>query len=266
MQAFKTISFIGSGNVATHLAKEFHKKGFIIQQICSRLLENAVILAEQVNAGSTDHLDNLDENVDLIFCCTKDELIGKITNKLTESRSIKNIVHTSGTVGLEVFDPFQNSIGQYGIFYPLQTFSKTVPVDFTDLPIGVTSNKRNFQDGLFQLAASITNKPFHISDTERKHLHIAAVLVNNFANHLFALGQKYCEDNNLDFELLKPLIRQTINKIDVINPIDAQTGPAKRGDEKIIHNHLVMLQGDARLKAIYKALTDSILQMYHGHE
>jgi predicted short-subunit dehydrogenase-like oxidoreductase (DUF2520 family) len=146
----------------------------------------------------------------------------------------------------------------------LQTFSKTVPVDFTELPIGVTSNNMEFQQALFDLASSVTTKPFHISDDERKHLHIAAVLVNNFANHLFALGQKYCEDNQLDFELLKPLIHQTINKIDMIKPIDAQTGPAKRGDKRIMENHLALLNDDKHLKAIYKALTESILKMYHG--
>lgn len=264
MYPFKTISFIGSGNVATHLAREFHRKGFVIIEICSRLMENAVILANQVGARPLDQLDDLDAEADIIFCCTKDELIGKIARRLTEHRPVRRIVHTSGTVGLEAFEPFASTIGSSGIFYPLQTFSKTVPVDFSELPVGVTSGNPGFQRDLFELAASITNRPFHISDDERKHLHIAAVLVNNFANHLFALGQKYCEDNHLDFELLKPLIHQTINKIDVIKPVDAQTGPAKRGDTRIIQNHLAMLDDDAQLKAIYKALTDSILKMYHG--
>jgi predicted short-subunit dehydrogenase-like oxidoreductase (DUF2520 family) len=263
MQKIKTATFIGSGNVATHLAQVLFDNGVSIQQICSRLMRNAEILATKVNAEAIDHIDDIDENVDLIFCCTKDDLILKITKKIAQKKKIKNMVHTSGTVGLEVFKDTYKLYDAVGIFYPLQTFSKSNAVDFSIIPIGITTQNKNLENNLFALASTISNKPFVIADEDRKHLHLSAVLVNNFVNHLFAIAQHYCKENNLNFDLLKPLIHQTISKIDTVPAIDAQTGPAKRNDQDIIKKHLEMLNNDVLTKNIYQALTDSILSMYH---
>ncbi|MCB9033208.1 MAG: DUF2520 domain-containing protein [Chitinophagales bacterium] len=266
MQGIKTISFIGSGNVATHLAKELYLKGYTIQQICSRYLENANILANQVEAQGIDHLDALDTTVDLIFCCTKDDLIKKIINRIVDTNNIHAIVHTSGTVGLEVFNDFEDKIINKGIFYPLQSFSKTVPVNFKTIPIGITTTNNLFEAQLLQIANTISEKAFVITDNDRKHLHLSAVLVNNFTNHLFALGQQYCEQHQLDFKLLLPLIQQTIQRIETIAPINAQTGPAKRKDFEIINNHINMLNNNELVQAIYISLTNSILDFYKDSE
>lgn len=264
MQQIKTASFIGSGNVATHLAQILFQKGIVIKQICSRLLSNAIFLAQKVNAEGIDHIQNIDENVDIIFCCTKDDLIFKICNKIAKQKKIPYIVHTSGTVGLEVFDSIKGKFSGVGIFYPLQTFSKSNAVDFSEIPIGITTENKTLEKKLFELSSLITKHTFIISDEDRKHLHLSAVLVNNFVNHLFAIAQHYCEENDLDFNLLKPLIYQTIAKIDTVPAIDAQTGPAKRNDADIIQKHLAMLDDDKLTKNIYQALTESILSMYHG--
>lgn len=262
MQTLKSATFIGSGNVATHLAQVLFQKGIVIKQICSRLLENATILAEKVNAEPIDHIDDIKEDIDIIFCCTKDDLIQKIATKIAKKKQIKSIVHTSGTVGLEVFDEIQSNFEAVGIFYPLQTFSKYNAVDFSEIPIGITSKNKNFEDNLFEIAGKITNQAFIISDNDRQHLHLSAVLVNNFVNHLFAIAQHYCKEHHLDFKLLKPLIHQTINKIDIVPAIDAQTGPAKRKDFNIINKHLSMLDNDLLTKNIYQALTESILKIH----
>jgi len=264
MQKIKSATFIGSGNVATHLAQILFQKGIVINQICSRLISNAEILAQKVNAEAIDHINDIKENVDIIFCCTKDDLIFKISNKIAEQKRIPYIVHTSGTVGLEVFDSIKDKFEAVGIFYPLQTFSKNNAVDFSEIPIGITTENKTLEQNLFELSSRITKNAFIISDDDRKHLHLSAVLVNNFVNHLFAIAQHYCKDNNLDFNLLKPLIYQTISKIDTVPAIDAQTGPAKRNDQEIIHKHLEMLNDDILTKNIYQALTTSIISMYHG--
>lgn len=262
MQEIRTATFIGSGNVATHLAQVLYSHGIIIRQICSRLMENATTLALKVNAEPIDHIENLKEDVDIIFCCTKDDLIQKISTRIAQTKRIKSIVHTSGTVGLEVFNSIQSKFEAVGIFYPLQTFSKFSEVDFKPIPIGITTINKEFEQALISIANKITEKAFVISDADRQHLHLSAVLVNNFVNHLFAIAQHYCHEHHLDFNLLKPLINNTISKIDIIPPIDAQTGPAKRKDFEIINKHLSMLDNDHLTKSIYQALTDSILKMY----
>ncbi len=263
MQPLKTATFIGSGNVATHLAQALFHKGIEIKQVCSRLMENASVLAIKVDAQPIDHIDNINEDVDIIFCCTKDELIGKISKRIARKKKIKSIVHTSGTVGLEVFAEFENKFEAVGIFYPLQTFSKLNAVDFSEIPIGITTKNHFFEAELINLASKITQRTFVINDEDRQHLHLSAVLVNNFVNHLFAIAQQYCKDHQLDFNLLKPLIHQTINKIDVVPAIDAQTGPAKRKDFNIIDKHLSMLDKNVLTKNIYQSLTESILKMYY---
>jgi len=263
MQTLKSATFIGSGNVATHLAQALFHKGIKINQICSRLMENAAILATRVDAEPIDHIDNIKEDVDIIFCCTKDDLIEKISEKIARRKRIKSIVHTSGTVGLEVFKNFESKFEAVGIFYPLQTFSKYNAVDFSEIPIGITTTNRFFEAELLNIASKITKRAFVISDDDRQHLHLSAVLVNNFVNHLFAITQQYCKEHQLNFNLLKPLIHQTINKIDIVPAIEAQTGPAKRKDFNIINKHLSMLDDDLLTRNIYQSLTESILEMYH---
>jgi predicted short-subunit dehydrogenase-like oxidoreductase (DUF2520 family) len=170
------------------------------------------------------------------------------------------VVHTSGSVGLDVFGNVSNK----GILYPLQSFSKTKKIDIKEVPFLITSDNESFKQELMEFARTISKHVFEYTDEQRRHLHIAAVLVNNFSNHLFALAQEYCEKHRLDYQLLMPLIHETIHKIDTITPKDAQTGPAKRNDREIIEKHLSMLKTeDEQLFKIYKLLTDSILKMYH---
>lgn len=168
-------------------------------------------------------------------------------------------MHTSGSVGLDVFNTAENT----GILYPLQSFSKTKKIDLSVVPFLITSNNAVFKNELIDLAKLLSTKVYEYTDEQRKHLHIAAVFVNNFSNHLFAIAQEYCEKHQLDYQLLMPLIHETITKIDTILPKDAQTGPAKRNDLDIIEKHLAILQKeDEHLFLIYKLLTDSILKMY----
>lgn len=259
--SIKKISFIGSGNVATHLAKAFSKKGITVTQIYSQTCDNSETLAWQSNSKYICDLEELDLNVDLLIFAVKDDVIKELASKILAKNPTIKVVHTSGSVGLDVFGDAQNC----GIFYPLQSFSKTKKIAIDEVPFLITSNNSELKNELISFAKIISNKVYEYTDEQRKHLHIAAVFVNNFSNHLFALAQDYCEKHQLDYQLLMPLIHETITKIDTILPKDAQTGPAKRNDTDIIKKHLQLLQTeDATMFNIYKLLTDSILKMYQN--
>lgn len=258
--SIQKISFVGSGNVATHLAKAFASKGIAIQQIYSQTCDNSEILAWQSNAIYTCNLDELNPYVDLIIFAVKDEVIRMLSEQIIKKNPNARVVHTSGSVGLDVFGDAENK----GILYPLQSFSKTKKIDIEEVPFLITADNVSFRQDLIQFAQIISSHVYEYTDEQRRHLHIAAVFVNNFSNHMFALAQDYCEKHQLDYQLLMPLIHETIHKIDSISPREAQTGPAKRNDKEIIEKHLSILNTeDKHLYSIYKLLTDSILKMYH---
>lgn len=257
----KKISFIGSGNVATHLAKAFSKNGIIVHQIYSQTCDNSEVLAWQSNSVYTCNLDELDMNVDLFIFAVKDDVIKELSKFILQKNPQAKVVHTSGSVGIDVFDNAENA----GIFYPLQSFSKTKKIDISAVPFLITSENISFKNELIALAKLLSEKVYEYTDEQRKHLHIAAVFVNNFSNHLFALAQDYCEKHQIDYQLLMPLIHETISKIDTILPKQAQTGPARRNDHEIIEKHSSILKNeDEKLFSIYKILTDSILKMYNA--
>lgn len=253
------ISFIGSGNVATHLAKAFSKSGIVVRQIYSQTCDNSEVLAWQSNSIYTCDLNELDMDVDLFVFAVKDDVIKVLSKYILQKNPLAKVVHTSGSVGLDVFEHAENS----GILYPLQSFSKTKKIEISAVPFLITSQNISFKNELISFAKLLSNKVYEYSDEQRKHLHIAAVFVNNFSNHLFSIAQDYCEKHQIDYQLLMPLIHETITKIDTILPKHAQTGPAIRRDNEIIENHLTLLKyEDEHLFHIYRLLTDSILKMY----
>jgi predicted short-subunit dehydrogenase-like oxidoreductase (DUF2520 family) len=199
-------------------------------------------------------------NVDLFIFAVKDEVIKELSKFILQKNPQAKVVHTSGSVGIDVFDNADNT----GIFYPLQSFSKTKKIDISAVPFLITSENTSFKNELIALAKLLSEKVYEYTDEQRKHLHIAAVFVNNFSNHLFALAQDYCEKHQIDYQLLMPLIHETITKIDTILPKQAQTGPARRNDHEIIEKHSSILKNeDEHLYQIYQLLSNSILKMYN---
>ena len=230
----KNIVLVGSGNVATHLGLSLVNKGYTIKQVWSKQLKNADILAKKLNSTSTDELKNL-KNADLYIVAVKDDALEAVIQQI----KVNNIVHTSGSIGLEVFD---NKFKNYGVFYPLQTFNKEVSLDFSKTPICIEANK----------------KVVKMSSEQRKQLHIAAVFACNFSNHMFAIADKILTQSNIDFKLLLPIINQTVKKLNKNKASEVQTGPAKRKDKKIIESHIKKLS-DKETKEIYKLISDSIM-------
>lgn len=243
------ITLIGSGNVAQHLIKAFAKSELIeIVQVYSRKKEalSAVIEFDKI----TSNFEDLKE-ADLYIIAVSDKAIADVSKQLPFQNRI--VVHTSGAASLDVLD----SKNRKGVFYPLQTFSKNKDIDFSAIPMCLEAENTFDFRILETVAKSISNAVFAINSDQRKALHVSAVFVNNFTNHLYQIGQEICEEHQVPFEILKPLIRETAEKINTLNPGDAQTGPAKRNDSVTINAHLDYLTTENQ-KNIYKILTQSI--------
>jgi len=256
------IVLIGSGNLATQLALALTEKGIRVDQIYSRNIESASELAGKVNAGFTNDLSQLFPEADLYIIAVKDSAIQEVLEnlKLDENRLI---VHTAGSIPMSILEGFTT---KYGVFYPLQTFSKSRKVDFADIPICIEANHPANIITLEKLGNMLSSSVNQINSGERKTLHLAAVFANNFVNHFYSIGAEILHEKKLDFDLLKPLIRETAEKIQSLQLADAQTGPAKRNDRLIINAQLKMLQDKPELQKIYSFVTESIFQLQQKHD
>lgn len=243
------IVLIGSGNVAQHLIKGFAKsKEIEIKQVFSRKKESLLNLIEQNKI--TDNYNDLIE-ADLYIISVSDDAIASVSSKLPFENRL--VAHTSGSVTLDSLDKKNRK----GIFYPLQTFTKGKTIDFSEIPFCLESENDSDLELLEKVAKTISKNIFKTDEKQRKALHISAVFVNNFVNELYRIGNEICEENKVSFEILKPLILETVNKVMTLSPKEAQTGPAKRNDTQTIESHLDFLSNENHA-TIYKILTQSI--------
>ncbi len=257
----ENIVIIGAGNLATQLALALIEKGILIKQVYSRNIASANELAKIVHASYTADLSQLITDADLYIIAVKDSAIQEVLENLSINED-QMVVHTAGSIPMNILDGFTNN---YGVFYPLQTFSKSRRVDFLDIPICIEANHPANLLKLEELGKRLSNSVHQINSGERKTLHLAAVFTNNFVNHLYSIGADILHDKKLDFSLLKPLIRETAEKIETLSPIEAQTGPAKRNDQSIINTQLKMLQSKPEFQKIYSFVTESIFQLQQKH-
>lgn len=243
------VVILGGGNVAIQLAKAFKnaKKVKLIQQYY-RSKPDAFFLEN--NIATTQNITEL-RNADLYIIAISDDAIIEFSKKIIIQNKL--VVHTSGSVSMQDLKCSANK----GVFYPLQTISKQKKIKFKNIPICIEAEKDTDYKLLEKVAKSISKKVYAINSEQRKSLHVAAVFVNNFVNHLYKIGNDICEDKNVDFEILKPLIEETAKKIKSLKPKNVQTGPAKRNDQKTITKHLKLLTN--KQQKMYTLLTDSIL-------
>lgn len=250
------IVLLGSGNVATHLGRAFKMAGQSIVQVWSRDISNASELADTLAAEPISEMFDLDRSADLYIIAVKDEAIREVA--LALEISDKLIVHTSGSTGLDILDGVSSRIG---VFYPLQTFSKTKSVDFRQIPIAIEGNTADITSTIRAIADRLSERVIELSSEQRKALHIAAVFACNFTNHLYALSQELLKEQKLDFDLLRPLIAETADKIQMNDPISVQTGPAIRDDKTTIQAHLNLLHDKQELMELYQKLSQSIVNL-----
>jgi len=247
------IVILGAGNVATHMSLALRKAGHNIKCIYSKTIHAAKTLAIQVDAHYTNDINQIPVEADLYIIAVKDEIIEIIVQNLKLKYGI--IVHTAGSISMSVFkDRYQN----YGVFYPLQTFSKLREVQFNNVPICVEANNKILENKLFDLASSLSNHVYKVDSEKRKSLHLAAVFASNFSNHMYSVARDILKQTDISFDLLKPLIKETAQKAIDQDPMQAQTGPAVRNDDKVIRKHIEMLKDNPEYQNIYKFVSDNI--------
>lgn len=247
------VVLIGSGNVATHLSLALKTAKIEVVQVWSRHFGNAKILAEQIHSNAIKDLTEVDQTADFCIISVKDDAISSCIKALKGFKGI--ILHTSGTVNLSVFE---NGFDKYGVLYPLQTFSIKKKIDFKVIPICIEANNEETLASIHRLGEKLSEQVIEVDSEKRKILHVAAVFACNFTNHLYAVSEELLAEHNLSFDLIRPLIFETANKVQHALPKDVQTGPAIRNDEQTLKKHEELLINQPQLLTIYQTLSDSI--------
>ena len=249
----KNIILVGSGNVATYLGIALQNCNYNIVQVYSRSIENAKKLAQKLNTDFTNNLTQL-KSADLMILSVNDDAISTILSKLKNTA----IVHTSGSVGIDVFE---SNFSDFGVFYPLQTFNKDIELTISEIPFCIEGNSKAFENELIALAKKLSSNVIKMNSTQRKQLHIAAVFACNFSNHMYSIADNLLTEKDIDFRILLPLIKQTIAKLNTNKPKVVQTGPAKRKDIKIIQEHINLIQQED-IKELYQKISNSIIKTH----
>jgi predicted short-subunit dehydrogenase-like oxidoreductase (DUF2520 family) len=251
------IVIVGAGNMAWHLCHEFKKAGLRITRIINRSDGPAIELCKYTGALYSNDFSCSNERSQVIIIAISDSYLEEVLNKIDASDKI--ILHTSGSIGMNIFS---GKSSRFGVFYPFQTLTKDVETDFSEIPILTEASDEETHKLIDTLASRITAKVYRIDSEQRRKLHLAGAVSNNFTNHLIARTFDYLEKNQIDKNLILPLIKETFRKIEKITPKEAQTGPARRNNKEIIESHLKMLSEDPELKYLYKAISDSIIAYY----
>ena len=250
------IVIIGSGNVAEHLIRAFElSNNSEVVQIYSRNNVTGNELSLKFNIEFSNSLDQI-KIADLYIIAVSDSSIAEVSDSLLFSNKL--VAHTSGATGLCLL----NNKNRQAVFYPLQSFTKGKEIDFSNIPICIESKNNEDCNTLISIAKSISNTVNKVSSEQRQYLHASAVFVNNFTNHMFYIGKEIAEHNNIDFNLLKPLIKETVDKLQYKSPKEAQTGPAIRGDKTTMAKHLDLIIDETH-KEIYKLVAESIFKTHN---
>ena len=227
------VVLIGRGRLATNLLPALQEAGHEVVSINSRTLEG------------------LPTEADVFVVAVKDSALKDVISQATKGREQQLFVHTAGSIPMSLFEGYTS---RYGVFYPMQTFSKERLVDFAEVPVFVEGECPQIR----QLAESMSHRVYALSSEHRKYLHLAAVFACNFANHCYALSAELLEKHGLPFDVMLPLIDETARKVHGLHPLDAQTGPAVRYDENVIRLQSALLSDTPALQEIYDLLSLSI--------
>ena len=249
----KNIILIGSGNVATHIGIALKNSNFAILQVYSKSIQNAKALAKKLDTHFTNDLSKL-KSADLIIVSVNDDAISIVLSQIKNTA----IVHTSGSIGLNVF---KERFSSYGVFYPLQTFNKEVDLNISEIPFCIEGNSLEFENQLFKIAKILSNNVVKMNSKQRRKLHIAAVFACNFSNHMYSIANELLEKNDIDFKILLPLIKKTITNLEKKKPKEVQTGPAKRNDKVIIREHIDTIK-EKEIKELYQKISANIIKFH----
>ena len=248
------IVIIGSGNLATQLALALKDVNHSIVQIFSRTASHAQELANKIGCSYTASLEAVLSDAELYILAVKDDALASLAATLCASRPGALFLHTAGSMPLSVFE---GHASQYGVLYPMQTFSKNRRVNFREIPCFVEASSPEALAIIRTLAESISDHVVDCDSEKRKKMHLAAVLACNLTNHCYRLAERVLDAEQIDFRLFLPLIEETARKVKTLSPKDAQTGPMVRYDQNVMQMQIAMLPDD-RTREIYRLMAESI--------
>ena len=244
---------LGAGNVATHLSRHFFSRGHSIELVYSRTLEHAEQLAGEVGARSTDRREEVPPEADIFLVCLPDGEVAAHSEKLSGRKGIW--VHTAGALPMNVFAPFHR---EFGVLYPLQTLTKERQISMQQVPMLVEGSSKTVTDTLKVLASDISDEVREVDTQTRLVIHLAAVFASNFSNHMVGIAEELLRKEGESYRLLLPLLHETIHKLEAMEPVRAQTGPAARGDEETILKHLELLREVPEWQKLYTFISRDI--------
>ncbi len=252
----RKISLIGAGNVATHLGVALSKVADVVQ-VVSRSMDSAQRLSHLIGGECRPgcDLEDLAPDSDMYLLSVNDDSIAAIAAATPDFPGIW--AHTSGSVPAEVFAGHKSN---YGVFYPLQTFTRDVAVNISEVPFFIEGNSPETSEKLMSLARMLSPRVEYADSRRRRHMHVAAVFACNYADLMWLIADELLKKEGLDITYMMPLLKATLEKLDDVSPREAMTGPARRGDREVIRKHIEMLSGNDR--EIYRMLADRILDEF----
>ncbi len=255
MEKIEKIILIGAGNVATQLGEALQRAGISILQVYSRTPQSAKELSSKLGCNYTHVPGEIQPGADLYLFSVSDNALAEVLNRFPHKSAL--VAHTSGSIPLAVL---QQKGFAGGVFYPLQTFSKSIKPDFHQIPFCIEATDESYAKRLKQLADKLSHDVRMINSEQRRAIHIAAVFACNFTNHMFAIADELLEQKGITFDILQPLIEETFNKAKNRKPAQVQTGPAVRNDQQIIQKHLDELDSLPDYQNIYNFISQSIIR------
>jgi predicted short-subunit dehydrogenase-like oxidoreductase (DUF2520 family) len=249
------VVIIGAGNVASVFGRLISAASHEIIQVYSRSISSAQSLGKELGCSFVDNLEAVDLTADIYILAITDNALQSIQDSLFLGDKL--VVHTAGSVSKKVLS---NISSQYGVLYPLQSLRKDQSADQSIIPLLIDANKESVLSIIEQFAFTLSSVVSIVGDDKRLCLHLAAVIVNNFANHLYTLTAEYCKNEEVDFKMLQPIIEQTALRLRANLPANLQTGPAIRNDQSTLDKHIQALSNHPELKTIYLTFTESLLK------
>lgn len=241
--------------MATCLGPRLKEAGHEIAAVYSRTVESARALADRLGETYTTDIKAVPAS-DAAIVMLKDDALKELAPAIAGSLKGALLLHTAGSVPMDIWR--EAGATQYGVLYPMQTFSKESRIDWSQVPLFIEGSSDRTLDSIRQLALSISPDVTPLSSDGRKKLHLAAVFTCNFSNHMYAIAERLLATEGVPFSVMLPLVRETARKVESIKPVDAQTGPAVRGDRKVIGEHLELLKDYPELADLYRLISIDI--------
>jgi len=252
----KSICIIGTGRLAFRLSRQLASSALIINQVFGRDIEKANKLARLLGAQGIDDYQETKPDSDLYLILVSDDAIEEVSENLPMVKGL--VAHSSGAISSSALKKHART----GVFYPLQSFTEGEEANWPEVPFCVHSDEEEDLKLLENTVRKISSRPYRVNDQQRLKLHTSAVFTNNFVNHILAIGRKCCEEAELPYEILAPLLNETIRRAQLLDPWESQTGPARRDDKISMNKHLEILAEHPHWQSIYREISASITKHY----